>query len=228
MRTIQVIAYCLFLSLAGLCQVKDNSPADSPLSFTGTISDAAGSEAVCNITAHNKSTHSIIAFFAKVDIVRADGHRFVSPFGHDHFFASDEMLQAMAPKAGADFDPEYNCGLYGRNNENTKQSPSLTITAVMAQFDDGSLWGDPAAITELMFQRNDAITYLQSLQAAPNITQALAKEPPLDSGVPGDNHERTTRDLTWAILMDKGTPQSQADEINRRLAVAHERATWLK
>jgi hypothetical protein len=66
----------------------------------------------------------------------------------------------------------------------------MTITTTMVEFDDGSVWGDPARVKEIVFQRNEAIAYLQSLKASDNLTDALAHEPPMGIERYSDHHLR--------------------------------------
>lgn len=234
MKTILVML-CLFASAFGqTIQITDKSPSGSPLSFRGSITfSVPDTSANCAITAHNNSSRAIVALVVQMDVVNPEGERFTQPSGFDHFFAPDDMLAMMSP-AGKDFNPEYNCSWYSQASTAAEIAPAITtpwmtVTAVIVQFNDGSVWGDPAAIAELMLQRNTAIAYLQSLAASTNLADALAPEPPLFDNAPGQpRHVASTRELTWEILRDKGTPQAQATEINRRLAIAQERAAWLK
>jgi hypothetical protein len=229
---ILIATFCLLASAFGqTVQITDKSPSDSPVTFKGTITFNDTAPANCAITAHNGGSRSIVAFVVQLDVIPADGYWMKHPSGFDHFFAPDDMLAVMSP-AGKDFNPEFPCGFCHSNGERsvydppTPQSPSMTITTTMVQFDDGSVWGDPAAIKEVMFQRSAAITYLQSLKASSNLTQALSAEPPLNDSA-DSRHVLSTRELTWAILRDKTTPQAQADELNRRLAIAQEHASWM-
>lgn len=221
-------ALCLFLCTTAFgqqVQITDKSPSGSPVSFQGTITFSATAPN-CTITAHNNSSRIIVALGVQINVVTPAGHPFYAVFaGYDHFFASDETLAMMGPKPEQDFNPEFNCSLFTDDPRDhyPPQSPSMTITATVIQFFDGSVWGDAR---EVMVQRRAAIAYLQSLKSAPDLTQALAQEPPLsDSTDP--HHTLSTRDLTWAILRDEPTPQAQADEVNRRLAIAQKRGAWI-
>ena len=229
-----LVTLCLLASAFGqVVQIKDGSPSDSPLTFKGSITYGAPyTNSDCTIVAHNGGSRRIVAFLAQLNVMRADGHYFNEPFRHDHFFGSDEMLAMMAFNSGQDFDPGINCSEFGgtktTNEAMTPQPPWMTITTTMVQFDDGSVWGDPASAKEIMFQRNEAIAYLQSLKASDNLTDALAHEPPMGIERNSDHHLRWERTLQWSYISEKTTPQAQADELNRRLAIAQAHAAWIK
>ena len=230
-----LIAICVLTTAASFAQViaiQDNSPSDSPITFSGTISfGAPDTNSPCTINAHNNSiAHKIIAYVVQLKVVRGDGFMFNHNVGHDHFFADDATLSMMSPAPQSDFNPEIRCERFGRSHTNnwkaTPTTPSMTLTTMMVQFDDGTIWGNPTNIAAVMFQRNDAIAYLKTLSAAANITQALATEPALT--VQGETLPHNGRALTWALLRDRPDAATQTAEVARRLAVAQQRASWIK
>jgi|ERR1700690_3804347 len=97
----------------------------------------------------------------------------------------------------------------------------------MVQFNDGTAWGDPAAAKELVFQRQDTISYLQSLQLASNLATAVAQRP---NGVVGSGpnaHLRWGVLITWGYLQDDQTTAAVAANIKNRLALAKTHNAWL-
>jgi hypothetical protein len=228
MKTIVAMLFLLLPAFGQTIQITDNSPSDSPITFKGAITFGPGStDVACIITGHSNASRVIVAYGGVVDVMRPDGHHFVPPFTHDHFFKDAPRLAMMSPQLHLDWDLDYDCSGFGQNDGHylaTPQSPSMSVSATFVQLDDGSVWGDPQAIKEVMFQRQEAIAYLQSLKASSDLTQALATAPPLKES---DQHVLWERFLRW-ISLSKGTiPQAQA-ELDQCLTAAQAHAAWLK
>lgn len=217
----------LILSCAALAQnipIADSSPTGSPLNFRGSIT--VGNPPSCSITGHNNASQTIVAWVVELQGVAPNGDTMDSPFIHDHFFKSDKTLAMMAPKPGQDFDTEMRCPVIFRR-PGTGQKPALSLKTLFVQFSDGTVWGDAAMTKEIAFQRQDALTYLQGLQSAPDLKAAVSQMP---QGVynPGPHdHVRTAVLLTWSYLSDDGDAQTMAADIQNRLAIAAAHQSWL-
>jgi hypothetical protein len=226
MKTILAML-CLLLSAFGqTIQITDGSPSGSPLQFKGTIT--FGPAVACAITGHNNGSRMIVAWVVQLQVVRPDGQTFSEPFTHDHFFKSDQTLAMMSPMPGLDFDTQLDCSDYHHKGYvATPQSPLMTLTTKLVQFDDGSVWGESTAAKELAFQRQEAVAYLQSLKAAGDLTKALAQEPAYGTEPGSDNHLRWAKLIMWKYLSEDPTPEAKAADLDNRLAIAQAHAAWL-
>jgi hypothetical protein len=210
--------------------IADNSPANSPVSFRGTV-DLSGADAVCSITGHNNGTLTIVAWGGQISGTKANGQPYTQPlFNRDHFFKSDAIISAMSPKPALDFQEILGCADFGHlGGAPATVSPTLSVAAVYVQFNDGSTWGDPTAIAEIMFQRKDAIAYLQSLQAKGGDLKAATAQMPVVVLNPGPHdHLLWERAITWSYLSDDTTSAAVAADIANRLALAQTHKAWLQ
>jgi hypothetical protein len=219
---------CLLVSAFGqTIRITDGSPSDSPLKFKGTIT--FGAEVTCEVTGHNDGSRTIVAWVAQLHVIRPDGQTFSEPFTNDHFFKNDQIIAMMSPKPGLDFDIQLSCSAYHHKNYvATPQSPSMTITGKLVQFDDGSVWGEAPAAKELAFQRQDAVAYLQSLKAAGDLTKALVQEPAYSNERGSDNHVRWETLITWKHLSEDPTPEAKSADLDNRLSIAEAHKAWLE
>jgi hypothetical protein len=223
------IVAMLFLLLPAFGQtilITDNSPSVSPITFKGAITFGPGSTVACTITGHSNASRVIVAYGGVADVMRPDGHHIVTPFTHDHFFKDASTLAMMSPQPHLDWDLDYDCSGLGNDGHYlaTPQSPSMSVSATFVQLDDGSVWGDPQAMKEVMFQRQAAIAYLQSLEASSDLPQALATAPPLKES---DKLVRWERFVRWVSLSKETISQAQA-ELDQCLTAAQAHAAWLK
>lgn len=228
MKTMAAMLFLLLPAFGQTIQITDNSPRDSPITFKGAITFGPGStDVACTITGHSNANRVIVAYGGVVDMMRPDGHHFVPPFTHDHFFKDAPTLAMMSPQPHLDWDLDYDCSGFGQNDGHyfeTPQSPSMSVSATFVQLDDGSVWGHPQAIKEVMLQRQEEIAYLQSLKTSSNLTQALATAPPLKEP---DQHVLWGRFLWWASLSKETSVEAQA-ELDQCLTAAQAHAAWLK
>jgi hypothetical protein len=227
MKTIVAMLFLLLPAFGQTIQITDNSPSDSPITFKGAITFGPEStDVACTITGHSNASRVIVAYGGVADVMRPDGHHIVTPLTHDHFFKDAPTLAMISPQPHLDWDLDYDCSAFGNDGHYfaTPQSPSMSVSATFVQLDDGSVWGDPQAMKEVRFQRQEAIAYLQSLKASSDLTQALATAPPLKES---DQRVLWERFLRW-ISLSKGTiPQAQA-ELDQCLTAAQAHAAWLK
>lgn len=219
------IVLCLLASAFGqqTVAITDGSASDSPLSFKGTITfGSLDAESDCAVIGHNNSARPIVAYVLRLDVRSPDGQYTSAPTTHDHFFKDASTLATMGWNPGQDISVKLDCANYGHIGTGT---PSMVITPTFVQLDDGSIWGDSASASEVMFQRQEALTYLQSLASAADITQAIAQHPPLREA---DKRLRWERVVTWSYISDKKTLQDQTRELNSKLAAAQAHAAWVK
>lgn len=226
---VMLVVVAGLLTVAAYTQVipVTNARADAPVQFNGSVRFGSPDTAAgCNIYVENKTGKQLVEYSFVVDGVAPNGGTFQQGFGHDHFFADDNDLMMDETETNVD------CAGWGGtpSNDQNKEPASIKITLTMAQYSDGSTWGDKATIEEVQFQRKVTIAYLKGLAESDNLAKALAVEPPLTRD-PTNKHDRrflTERDITWEIVRRKQGELAQRKEIARRLAIANDRASWLK
>ena len=85
------------------------------------------------------------------------------------------------------------------------------------------------AVQEIMFQRPEALAYLQSLRAAYVSGGAKALTQALHQPIHHPDHKfRVTANTKRLLLLDLPDPQAQIDSIDVDLATAATRTSWLR
>ena len=228
-----LIATICLIGTAALGQtlpVVDESPADSPLHFSGVVT-YNGNNTQCAVTGRNDGSSRIVAWVAELHGVKA-------LFVQDDLFFYDERVGHISllgdlglEDATYNREPDYavHMGMLclAFNYYRLRAQPSIRIKVRMVQFEDDSVWGDRAAIKELAFQRRDTINFLRSLQSAPNLNYALAES---NYGSEDVNADRITWDrrMVEAPLHYTGkTREEIVAEIENRLAIAKQHKAWM-
>jgi hypothetical protein len=217
----------------------DVSTSDSPLTLKGTISFDPGGDnnkTTCSITEHNNAAKAIVAFRQYFDVVRPNDNRFVEMRHlHDHFF-KDQSFMVNMPQRGIDLVPnDLDCPAFFAASPSMRpssQPPSATVRTVFVQFEDGSVWGDNKEAAAVMFQRTEAVKYLQSLKAAYAQGGDVTLSQALNASVyPTWETDRSYRGVIRNKRFEyQQLPNAQAvaDRIDKDLANAQARAAWLK
>lgn len=228
-----IVTICLIAVAASgqTLRVVDESPADSPLHFSGVVI-YNGNNSQCSITGRNSDSRRIVAWVAELDGLKA-------PFVEDRFFY-DDHISLLAREIGLEdgmYDREIDrsidtgqlCFYFNFNRHLFMTKPSMRIKVRLVQFQDDSVWGDRAAIKELAFQRRDTINFLRSLQSAPNLNKVLAE--PTNFGF---TEEANADRIRWDRMMVEAplhytskTREEIVAEIENRLAAAKQHKAWM-
>ena len=188
------------------------------------------------MTGHNNANRMIVAYRVYFNVVRPDGQLIDMRHRHDHFFKDDSMLVATSPQPQLDFVPNdidcqgwFSVGSGGGYTPPPVKPARTHVKTVFVQFDDGSTWGDAEAVQEIMFQRPEALAYLQSLRAAYVSGGAKALTQALHQPIHHPDHKfRVTANTKRLLLLDLPDPQAQIDSIDVDLATAATRTSWLR
>lgn len=223
---------CLALPLcAQTLKVVDESPADSPVSVRGTITFGPSNQnnTTCALTGHNSSSRMIIAYTMELHAITPDGWPIqAGPWSHDHFFNNDPELNMMLPQPRLDFPLELECEELNQHSQMQaplSKPPFAAIKVTFVQFDDGTIWGKEKAIQERMFQRREALAYLQALKTSSDLARDLANDVPFRGP---DGKVRTMRLAKQYGLRDLHDTKAAAAKIDKDLATAEARKDWLK
>lgn len=205
--------------------IADGSAVGSPISLRGTITYGNSTVSDCSVTGHNNSSRMIVAYVLDLRAVLPDGQPFWYTQRHDHFFKDDAMVHMASPQPNLDFDAALDCG-DAPFTVRTIQ-PQATIEVKFVQFDDGSTWGDDAAVQNVMLQRKETLEYMNLLKAAyvkggSSALDASLHQPPV--------HERGTVQVLAKrqILLNLNDTQAAAKMIDEFLTSAQGHASWLK
>lgn len=199
--------------------VVDESPADSPLHFSG-YATYNGNNMQCVVSGRDDGSSRIVAWVAELHGVKA-------LYVEDLFFYDDHILQprGLGLEDGMyDREPDRYIHPTGmlciafKDYYHLTAEPSMRIKVRLVQFEDDSVWGDRAAIKELAVRRQDTINYLQSLQSPANLNKALA-EAPYPNLIKWDRIE--------APFQYAGTRDEIVAEIENRLAIAKQHKAWM-
>lgn len=210
----------------------DESASGSPLTFDGTMTfdPTNGGPIGCSITALNHASRPIVAYRAHFDIVKPDGlwDGFVLPI--DYFF--EDLSSMVVPQPSVPYPFPLDCGRLFERVQATSSAkpPEARVKVPFVQLDDGMVWGDDDTIKRVMFQRKDALEYLQSLKAAYSSggNAALAKLLQAHVDYTADHKLRQMADSERHRLMKLGDTETVAAKIDKELANAHAHAAWLK
>lgn len=228
-----LIATICLIGTAALGQtlpVVDESPADSPLHFSGEAI-YNGNNTQCAVAGRNSGSSRIVAWVAELQGVKA---LFVEDlFFYDERVGHISMLGDLGLEdATYDREPDYHVhtGMlcFAFNYHRLTAEASMRIKVRLVQFENGSVWGDRAAIKELAFQRRDVTHYLRSLQSAPNLNKVLA-EPNHGFTEDGSGDRiRWDRMMVEAPLHYTGKAREEiVAEIENRLAIAKQHKAWM-
>src|SRR5215469_13964869 len=211
--------------------VVDESPADSPLHFSGWASFYHGKNGMrCAIAGRNDGSSRIVAWVAELHGVKA-------LFVQDLFFYDVDHI-SLRREPGLEngmYDVETDryvnagelCAAFNERLLTPTAEPSIRIKVRLVQFEDDSVWGDRAAIKELAFQRRDTINFLRSLQSEPNLNKLLAER---SSGWEDGNGDRIMWDrmiVEAPLHYTSKTREEIVSEIENRLAVAKQHKAWM-
>ena len=220
-----------------IVSVVDKSPADSPLTVQGTVTfdPIDPSNAGCVLTIHNNGDHAVVAYGMVFDVVKPSGEPRTILTGGDRFISREYYLNGQTPpadyvKAGGDFVPLVPCHkfLAGHSRGPYLSRPaSATIKLTGVQFDDGSTWGE---VRELMFQRAEALAYLNKLKAAyvSGGPGGLEQELQKPIAEPDRKFRIGAQSLRLILLNQLQDDQARVALIDARLAQAASHAAWLK
>jgi hypothetical protein len=205
--------------------IADSSAVGSPISLRGTITFGPSTVSDCSVTGHNNSSRMIVAFVLDLRAVLPDGQPFWYTQSHDHFLKDEAMLNMASPKPKLDFDAYLDCGDAPFAAPTTQ--PQATIEVKFVQFDDGSTWGDGAAVQRVMLQRRETLAYMNLLEAAYakggfSALDAALHQPPV--------HQRGTTQVLAKrqILLDLNDAEAAIKMIDQFLTSAQAHASWLK
>ena len=230
---ILVTMICLMgaAALGQTLPVVDESPADSPLHFSGVAIYNANNWQ-CAVAGHNDGSSRIVAWVAEL-------HGAKALFVQDLFFYDVGHISLLARELGLEdgmYDRETDRYIHTtgmlclafKNYYHLTAEPSMRIKVRLVQFEDGSVWGDRAAIKELAFQRRDTIKLLRSLQSAANLNKVLA-EP--NSGFREDGKgDRIMWDrmiIEAPLHYTSKTREEIVAETENRLALAKQHKAWM-
>jgi hypothetical protein len=215
----------------------DDSASDSPLTYKGTISfDPSNRDNIaCSLTGHNYADKTVVALVIHLTVVRPDGHSVMYRHRHDHFFKDQTMMAATSPQPRVDFVPnDIDCGTFGGQSLGKgPATPSAHAKTMFVQFDDGSTWSGPEAASDeayVMFQRAEALKYLQSLKSAyvqggvTSLTQVLAADP---GKWEADHKPRPEVRSKYTELHLLNNNAAIVNQIDSYLANAQARANWM-
>ena len=235
-----ILAMLLLLSTSLLGQtipLADVSPSDSPVTLKGTITfnPKDQNDITCSLIGHNNTNRMIVAYRMYFNVVRPDGESIEMRHTHDHFF-KDHALMVNLPQPQSDYLPnDIDCQAFFSAGQAAgsarppdavpSRPPEAHVRTVFVQFDDGSTWGDDKAVQEIMFDRNEALAYLQSLKDANDLGQALAVYVPLRGA---DHKIRSMRKGKQVELQNLHDIRAAAAEIDKDLAIAQSHPAWLK
>jgi hypothetical protein len=205
--------------------VTDGSVPGSPISLRGTITFGTSTVGDCSVTGHNNSNRMIVAYVFDLRAVLPDGQPYRYTQRHDHFFKDEAMVNMASPYPNLDFDASLECG-DAPFTVRTAQ-PQATIEVKFVQFDDGSTWGDDAAVQNVMLQRKETLEYMNLLKAAyvrggSSALDASLHQPPV--------HQHGTVQVLAKrqILLDLNDTPAAAKMIDEFLTSAQTHASWLK
>ena len=203
--------------------VTDNSPSDSPVTLSGTVTiDTANPTSnVCSLVWHNSSSKAAVAWKWNVS------GSVLGYFRHDPFFRDPSLLDAfsVAPNSVSSLTAlDLDCALL---------TGGFQSTTLWVQFSDGSTWGDSTAQSYVMAQRTNALNFVKALSLAYSNGGAAALQQALDSysrqgQSAQDTMQRTEAFSTRLKLAQMQTINAQLAEVNRMLSVASLRASWMK
>ena len=209
--------------------VVDESPADSPLHFSGVVI-YNGNNTQCAVAGRNDCSSRIVAWVAELRGVKA-------LFVQDLFFYNVGHISLLARELGLedgmyDREPRYvDTGMLCFSLSimtALRREPSMRIKVRLVQFEGDSVWGDRAAIKELAFQRRDTINFLRSLQSAPNLNKVLA-EPNYGSREDGygDRIMWDRMRVEAPLHYTSKTREEIVAEIENRLGLAKQHKAWM-
>jgi hypothetical protein len=205
--------------------IADGSAVGSPISLRGTITFGPGTVSDCTVTGHNNSSRMIVAYVLDLRAVLPDGQPFWYTQSHDHFLRDEAMLNMASPQPQLDFDAYLDCGDAPFTARTTQ--PQATIEVKFVQFDDGSTWGDDAAVQNVMLQRKETLAYMNLLETAyakggSSALDASLHQPPV--------HQRGTVQVLpkRQILLNLNDTQAAIKMIDQFLTSAQAHASWLK
>ena len=116
--------------------------------------------------------------------------------------------------------------IHGKEIEGVEpQKAPLDARTLFVQFADGSKWGDPSVGDALLSQRTTVQDFLERLKGASGDSQAflaILKE------------DQTPATSVWAtrehlnLLLQQSDLKAVVNNVNERLAIAHQRQSFLK
>jgi len=117
--------------------VADHSAPDSPISFTQAKTEQ-GPVGRCALEIHNNSSHGLVAYLVRFDMLGNDGRKYTAFSTHDN---------TLSPEAPAPSTIE------------AVQVPCVTgkpigVKVLYAGFDDGTKWGNADAVTYMQMQHD--------------------------------------------------------------------------
>jgi hypothetical protein len=205
--------------------IVDRSAVDSPISLRGTVTFGTSTVSDCSVTGHNNSSRMIVAYVLDFRAVLPDGQPFWYTQSHDHFLKDEAMVKMASPQPELDFDAYLDCGDAPFAARTTQ--PQATIEVKFVQFDDGSTWGDDAAVQRAMLQRRETLAYMNLLEAA----YAKGGFSALDAALhQSPIHQRGTTQVLAKrqILLDLNDAEAAIKMIDQFLTNAQAHASWLK
>jgi hypothetical protein len=83
----KLLALLLLLTTCAVAQnlnVPDHSASDSPISFTQAKTETGPAGQRCAFEIHNNSSHGLVAYLVRFDMVMPDGRKYTAFSTHDH------------------------------------------------------------------------------------------------------------------------------------------------
>jgi hypothetical protein len=229
-----ILIVCLTTSSLMLGQgipVLDDSTGGSPVSLKGTVTFGSLPEDVtCDMSGRNQSANPIITTAIELKVAAPSGQPGEFMFDEDHFFSESLVTpsQATFPIVS---NVASDCRMVRELDlQRIPAPPEAHAKVLFVQFLDGSVWADGKRGSdignELMTERADVLTFLQSLKAAyssnglAGLQQALAVDQ--KPGTMVSNKQSGLR-----MVNDSSGIQTVADTIDKNLATAEARKAAL-
>ena len=166
-----LLPFAAVTSLAQTYTVRDTSPAECPLSITGTLSFNGTPQPPVRIFAHNHSAKEVLALVAMFDVTSPDGSPMAVALEHEYFFRETTETAGGSTFAIVNdhidfpvYTSEYILTPDGRRFPVKYPPPHAPEVKVgFVQFEDGSIWGDKRLGQTMIAERPIMMAYLQNL-----------------------------------------------------------------
>lgn len=218
-----VYLFTCSILLAQTVTILDDSPPNSPVSITGTITFRDSLNVTCSIIGHNHSSKSIILSAVDLTFTKPSGEPAELKFQRDHFFKpqtislpESDWLISSDCQTGTELDVP-----------RKPATPEAHAKLVFLQYEDGSVWGNAKAGAQMMTERREVLAFLKSLK------QAYSAEGPdgLARAVAKDQKPGT---MLWSkltalrMLRDYSGISAVAETIDQNLKTAELRNSLLR